>query len=182
MLNPDHWYTVPTPGTTPPRSSHGLTHSQQQSQLGGGLLNTHVMGSNMAMLNMSLPTTSASMDQLIFTSHANQTEMMGVAGIGMSSEQKHIYETERSLQRANANATEGGNIAAGIDMGAGAYTSPGVRPYPASGGLGRRMGRMTLEGMDMSGVELEVGMDELNEGWGWRPQGAGGGRTGGYGV
>ena len=126
-----HYFTVPTPGTTPPLSTHGLPNPQQQNQLGGAsshldLLSPHLhthspgdassVGLNMAMLNMSLPSTSVSMEQLTLTSGPASTNFTGMStgvemGMAMemgSLEQSRIHDYER-FYRANANAVEGNN-------------------------------------------------------------------------
>ena len=147
-------FTVPTPGTTPPRSRHGLPHSQQ-SQLGGASPNldflnpmscyphthsliTSTAGVNMSMLNMSLPATSVSMEQLTFTSGPACTNVTGMTmdmSMGMtmemgSLEQLSIQDLERRLLHANANAARSNApLGAGAGVDADVYAPHSVRPH-----------------------------------------------------
>lgn len=187
MMDPGR-FAGTTPRTTPPRSSHSMRQfnsqgQQQQHQhvglegLGAGLnpLNNGTLNINMSMLNMSLPTTCVSMEQLQFTSAPAAPNGLGLSvgigagSVGLGLEQLSIDALERQLLSRDT----GG----GADQGLYGGPGPTIRTYQPSGGgmgadTGPRLGAFPMGGMDMTGVQVSVD-DEAS--WAW-----GGG--GGYGA
>lgn len=190
MMDPGR-FAGTTPGTTPPRSNHSMRQfnlqgPQQQHQqmtlegLGAGL-NSVINGNlnvNMSMLNMSLPTTGVSMEQLQFTSAPTAPSGLGpsvgigAGSVGLGLEQLSIDALERQLLSRDT----GGGADQGLYGGPGptirTYQSPGDGMGRRGAGIGPRLEAFPMGGIDMTEVQVSAN-DEAS--WAW-----GGG--GGYGA